>query len=129
MKIFVTGSSGFIGRHLVTRLRELKHVVYEYSDRGDSLCDPLRMYERILVAQPDVVYHLAAHANVRASARDSALVFESNTRGTFNLLEAMKDAGPQFRRIVFASSCSVYGEPTVFPSGEYTAPMPVQTSL
>ncbi len=129
MRVFVTGSTGFIGRHLVAKLKADGHLVSEYGGRGDSLCDPLRMFERIRQAEPEVVYHLAAHAAVRMSARDSALVFESNTRGTFNLLEAMREAGPQYRRIVFASSCSVYGEPTTFPSGEYTSAMPVQTSL
>ncbi len=64
---------------------------------------------------------------MRQSEGDAALVFESNTRGTFNVLEAMRLSG--CKRIVFASSCSVYGEPTTFPSGEYTAAMPVQTSL
>jgi UDP-glucose 4-epimerase len=48
-------------------------------------------------------------------------------RGTFNVLEAMRMAG--HHRIIFASSCSVYGEPTSFPSGEYNSAMPVQTSL
>ncbi len=127
MRAFVTGGGGFVGRHLVARLQQGGAEVYEYSGRADSLCDPLRLYERLKAARPDVVYHLAAHANVRHSAGDAALVFESNVRGTFNVLEAMRMA--ECRRIVFASSCSVYGEPTTFPSGEYTAAMPVQTSL
>ena len=127
MRAFVTGGGGFVGRHLVARLQQDGADVYEYSGRADSLCDPLRLYERLKAARPDVVYHLAAHANVRHSAGDAALVFESNVRGTFNVLEAMRMADCD--RIVFASSCSVYGEPTSFPSGEYTAAMPVQTSL
>ncbi len=127
MRAFVTGSTGFVGRHLVARLLAGGADVHEYGGRADSLCDPLRLYERLKAAKPDVVYHLAAHANVRQSEGDAALVFESNTRGTFNVLEAMRLSG--CKRIVFASSCSVYGEPTTFPSGEYTAAMPVQTSL
>ena len=127
MRAFVTGGGGFVGRHLVARLRTLGHAVYEYSGRADSLSDPLRLCERLQAAVPDVVYHLAAHANVRFSDGDSSLVFESNTRGTFNVLEAMRRT--PCRRIIFASSCSVYGEPTTFPSGEYNSAMPVQTSL
>ena len=127
MRVFCTGSNGFVGRHLVAQLTTLGHLVYEYSGRADSLSDPLRLSERLQAAVPDVVYHLAAHANVRFSDGDSSLVFESNTRGTFNVLEAMRRT--PCRRIVFASSCSVYGEPTTFPSGEYNSAMPVQTSL
>lgn len=128
MRAFVTGGGGFVGRHLVARLKQGGAEVYEYSGRGDSLCDPLRLYERLRSARPDVVYHLAAHANVRQSDGDAGLVFESNTRGTFNVLEAMRLVGGS-KRIIFASSCSVYGEPTSFPSGEYDSKMPVQTSL
>src|SRR5262249_18846543 len=51
---------------------------------------------------------------------------QQNTLGTFNVLEAMRERG--VRRIVFASTGSVYGEPAVFPTPE-DAPFPVQTSL
>ena len=74
----------------------------------------------------DTVFHLAANADVRFGLEDPSRDFEQNTVGTFTVLEAMRAAG--VRRILFASSGSVYGEPEVAPTPE-DAPFPVQTSL
>ncbi len=124
---FVTGASGFIGQNLVKRLKSAGWNVTGYdSAYGGNICDTLRLQECIENAKPDVVFHLAAYANVRRGASEPARAFETNTRGTFNTLEAMRESG--CRRVVFTSSCSVYGEPTQFPTTE-DAPFPVQTSL
>jgi UDP-glucose 4-epimerase len=74
----------------------------------------------------DLVFHLAANADVRFGTEHPRKDFEQNTVATFNVLEAMRVNG--VRRIVFASTGSIYGEPDVHPTPE-TAPFPVQTSL
>ena len=74
----------------------------------------------------EVVFHLAANADVRFGTDHPRRDLEQNTLATFNVLEAMRRSGA--RRIAFSSTGSVYGEPAVFPTPE-DAPFPVQTSL
>src|SRR4051794_16137915 len=74
----------------------------------------------------DLVFHLAANADVRFGLEHPRRDLEQNTIGTHNVLEAMRATGA--RRIVFSSTGSVYGRSTVFPTPE-DAPFPVQTSL
>lgn len=100
-------------------------VTYD-SAKGENICDTLRLQESLEAANPDIVFHLAAYANVRRAPEEAARVFEVNTRGTYNVLEAMRHT--DCRRILFTSSCSVYGEPSEFPTTEQ-APFPIQTSL
>jgi UDP-glucose 4-epimerase len=74
----------------------------------------------------DFVFHLAANADVRHGPDHPDRDLQQNTHATFNVLEAMRRAS--VRRIAFASTGSVYGEPELFPTPE-NAPFPVQTSL
>jgi UDP-glucose 4-epimerase len=74
----------------------------------------------------DIVFHLAANADVRSGTAHPGKDLEQNTIGTFNVLEAMRSTG--IERIAFSSTGSVYGEPAVHPTPE-TAAFPVQTSL
>lgn len=134
-KIFVTGGAGFVGSHLVNRLIASGHNVRVYDKRvlptfgnaghlqGDLLDAPaltraMRSYE--------MVYHLAANADVRHGPDYSMRDTEQNLVATQNVLEAMR--ANDIHAIAFTSSASVYGEPKVFPTPE-DAPMPVQTSL
>ncbi|WLB91482.1 NAD-dependent epimerase/dehydratase family protein [Bradyrhizobium japonicum USDA 135] len=78
------------------------------------------------IAGCDMVFHLAANADVRFGTHHPFKDIEQNLIATYNLLEAMRANG--IKRIAFASTGSVYGEATVFPTPE-TAPFPVQTSL
>src|SRR5262249_19618474 len=78
------------------------------------------------VAGHDVVFHLAANADVRFGLEHPRRDLEQNAIGTFNVLEAMRAA--RVRRIAFSSTGSVYGEPEIFPTPE-TCPFPRQTSL
>ena len=144
MRAFITGGAGFIGSAFVDRLLADGHDVTAYDNfstgqrpfladaarhprfrlvEGDIL-DPPRL--RSAVAGHDLVLHLAANADVRFGLEEPRRDLEQNTVGTFNVLEAMR-AGA-VRRIAFASTGSVYGEPGVFPTPE-TCPFPVQTSL
>lgn len=74
----------------------------------------------------ELVVHLAANADVRFGTEHPRKDLDQNTIATWNVLEAMRERG--CKRIVFASTGSVYGEPEVFPTPE-TCPFPVQTSL
>jgi UDP-glucose 4-epimerase len=74
----------------------------------------------------DVVFHLAANADVRYGTEDPRRDLEQNTIATFNVLEAMRTNG--VKRIAFSSTGSIYGEPEIFPTPE-TCPFPIQTSL
>jgi UDP-glucose 4-epimerase len=74
----------------------------------------------------DWVFHLQANADVRGGLAHPTLDLELNTMGTSHVLEAMRLAG--VTRILFSSTGSVYGEPTLSPTPE-DAPFPLQTSL
>ncbi|MCL5788523.1 MAG: NAD-dependent epimerase/dehydratase family protein [Candidatus Marsarchaeota archaeon] len=73
----------------------------------------------------DVVFHLAAHANIRTSLVNHRADLEHNLVGTLNILEAMLHHG--VRDLVFASTSALYGEASIEPTPESYAP--VQTSL
>jgi UDP-glucose 4-epimerase len=141
---FVTGAAGFIGSRLVDRLLASGHSVAGFDNFssgfpqflteaqqsprfrlcvGDTL-DRAALCEAMTGA--DIVFHFAANADVRFGTAHPERDLQQNTIATFNVLEAMRATGA--RRVVFASSGSVYGEPDVFPTPE-TAPFPVQTSL
>lgn len=146
MQAFVTGGAGFIGSHLVDRLLAEDHVVTVYDNlstgherflecaagspsfrlvRGDTL-DVDATTRAMRISQPDFVFHLAANADVRFGTDHPSKDLAQNTIATFNVLEAMR--ATDVRRIAFASTGSIYGEPNVFPTPE-AAPFPVQTSL
>jgi UDP-glucose 4-epimerase len=141
---FVTGGAGFIGSTLVDRLLAAGHRVTAYDNfstgqrpfladagrnprfalvEGDLLDLPLL---KRAVAGHDLVFHLAANADVRFGTDHPDRDLRQNTIATFNVLEAMRANG--VKRIGFSSTGSVYGEADVFPTPE-TAPFPIQTSL
>lgn len=144
MHFLVTGAAGFIGSHLVDRLLALGHQVTGLDNfstgqemfleqasghpsfrlvRGDIL-DPEALEAAMQGAE--FVFHLAANADVRYGTHHPWKDLEQNTLGTWRVLEAMRKLG--VRRLGFASTGSIYGEPEVFPTPE-DCPFPVQTSL
>lgn len=92
---------------------------------GDLL-DRARLVEAFQRQPVDVVFHLAANADVSRGSEHPDKDLEQNTIGTFNVLEAMRANG--VHRIMFSSTGSIYGEPSVFPTPE-DAPFPIQTSF
>ena len=106
MKILVTGSQGYIGTAVTKRLGELGHVTISLDsvlghDLNSPDSDPL-FYE-----ETDVVVHLAALAGVEGSDKELDDYFQNNTVATFRLLELIRKF--KVPKLVFASSCSVYG--------------------
>lgn len=144
MHAFVTGAAGFIGSNLVDRLLGAGHSVVGYDNMSTgqrrflesaSKSSRFKLVEadlldtgalRSAVAGSDMVFHLAANADVRFGTHHPFRDIEQNTIATYNVLEAMRANG--LKRIAFSSTGSVYGEATVFPTPE-NAPFPVQTSL
>jgi UDP-glucose 4-epimerase len=91
--------------------------------RGDNLDLPLLTRS---MAGCDIVFHLAANADVRFGTEHPRRDLEQNTIATQNVLEAMRAGG--IKTIAFSSTGSVYGEAKMIPTPE-DAPFPVQTSL
>ena len=131
-RALVTGAAGFIGSHLVDRLlasgwsvtaidnfdpfydRAIKEAnIFEHRLNSRfrllelDVRQPGALEEADLAGDFDVIVHLAARAGVRPSIADPAGYYETNVRGTQNLLEFARRRG--IRRFVFASSSSVYG--------------------
>jgi UDP-glucose 4-epimerase len=143
-KIFITGAAGFIGSHLVDRWLQRGVRVVGYDNFSTGLDPHLQsarqnpnftlFREDVLDRQAltramsgcDLVFHLAANADVRFGTRHPQKDLEQNTMATFNVLEAMRVNG--IKRIAYSSTGSVYGEPKIFPTPE-EAPFPTQTSL
>jgi len=144
MKILVTGAAGFIGSNLVDRLLADGHEVIGIDNfstgqrrflEGALRLPRFRLVEGDLLDLPvisaamagcELVFHLAANADVRFGLEHPRRDLEQNTIATFNVLEAMRSAGT--RKIAFSSTGSVYGEATMIPTPE-DAPFPIQTSL
>lgn len=107
MKILVTGSSGFIGTHLVKALTENSDEVLTFDIRSSplqSINDPLAIQRVIKKHRPTVIIHLAALSNRKDVVTDPDLAMRTNILGTFNILRIAHKA--QIRTIV-ASSAAV----------------------
>ena len=143
-KVFVTGVCGFIGSNLIDRLLKDGYKVVGWDNlstgrikfieealknpnftliQGDNL-NVSALSEAMIGC--DVVFHLAANADVRFGLNHPSKDLNQNTIATFNVLTAMKERG--IKKIIFSSTGSVYGESTVIPTPENAA-FPIQTSL
>lgn len=103
MRYCVTGSSGFIGSHVVKALRDAGNDVVELDLKIGYDIRKFRDCQR--VQGSDVVIHLAAIADVRQCEANRSAAHETNVTGFLNVLEASMDAG----RFVYASSAAVHG--------------------
>jgi UDP-glucose 4-epimerase len=144
VRCVVTGCAGFVGSLLTDRLLRDGHTVTGIDDmstgREEFLAgarrSPAFAFHRTdlldapalpdIVRGADIVFHLAANADVRFGTEHPTKDFEQNARATLNVLEAMRVTG--VKKIAFSSTGSVYGEAKEFPTPEFTA-IPVQTSL
>jgi len=132
MRFLVTGGAGFIGSHTVDELVRRCHDVVVLDDLStgkienlaqvsstikftrESIADLDALREACLGA--DCVIHLAAQTSVPRSVKDPIETNLINVNGTLNVLVAARDA--DVKRVVFASSCAVYGKTAVLPIRE-----------
>jgi len=116
VKALVTGPAGFVGSHLRAELGDA-FAPYE----GDVLdADALRE----AVRGADAVVHLAAQSSVAASWEDALASWRVNVDGTVCVLEAVRAARPE-ARVLFASTCEVYGNASRIPTPEDERVAPV----
>jgi nucleoside-diphosphate-sugar epimerase len=128
----VTGGAGFIGSHIVRRLLELGHSVRVLDNLSTGREGNLKgLKEKVEITNGDIrdldtvkaavqgmdyVFHQAAMASVPRSLKNPRETMEVNVRGTLNILLCSRDSG--IKRLVFASSSSVYGDSETLPKRE-----------
>lgn len=140
----VTGAAGFIGSTLVDRLLKDGYQVIgidNFSTGQRRFLDGaignsnFTLYEidildldalKSAFVGGEIVFHLAANADVRFGTEHPRKDLEQNTIATYNVLEAMRSNS--IKKIAFSSTGSVYGEAPVVPTPE-NGPFPIQTSL
>jgi len=137
LRILVTGGAGFIGSHLVDVLlsKNNKVIVYDnfdkyYLNKEKNIQHNLKEsnfslikadilnYKNLLrsIKGVDIVFHMAAQPGVRVSMENPEKTTQTNILGTLNVLKAAK--AMSVKRVVFASSSSVYGTPQYLPLDE-----------
>jgi nucleoside-diphosphate-sugar epimerase len=139
MRVAVTGGGGFIGSHVVERMLGDGHDVVVLDNfatgRRENLTPlvdeielvegDIRSYERVHTAVRgcDIVLHQAGLPSVPRSVQDPLTSTEANITGTLNVLLNARDAG--VRRVVYASSSSIYGAEPRLPKHEDMRPQPM----
>ena len=138
MKILVVGGAGYIGSVCSELLLDEGHEVAIFDNlieghqhavdpranfiRGD-LADREQIEAALSSTRPDAVMHFAAYALVPESMRDPSKYFRNNVSNGLNLLDAMLVTG--VRRIIFSSTCALFGPPERVPIDETTPTRPI----
>lgn len=136
MKILVTGGAGFIGSHLTDKLIDKGHKVVvvdnlstgkkeNLNPKADFYNLDISEFEKIkpFFKGVDFVFHLAAIPRVPISIEDPINTSKVNILGTINVFKAAIDA--KVKRVIFASSSSVYGNQKELPLREDMQPAPI----
>jgi NAD dependent epimerase/dehydratase family len=135
--ILVTGGAGYIGSHTCKALRHagFDPITYDNLTRGNpesikwgalevgELTDQSRLRATLARYRPAAVIHFAALTDVGESNHNPLLYYQNNVGGTAVLLAAMRDCG--VNKMIFSSSCAVYGVPAVVPVSEDTPCAPI----
>ena len=138
MKYIVTGGAGFIGSHITEALVGKHEVIVVddlFSGKTHNLAefqDSIQFIKGTITDLPlmrdicegaDGIFHEAAIASVPRSIKNPITTNEANINGTLNVLVAAKDGG--VKKVVFASSSSVYGDTPTLPKREDMEPHPL----
>ena len=137
-KALVTGGAGFIGSHLVEALVKEGYRVHVLDNLSTGRLSNLSSVKNDIVffegdirdggvlveavKNCDVIFHEAAVVSVTQSVNDPAGTHDVNTTGTLTVLESAHRAG--VKRVIFASSCAVYGDDPRLPKHEKMVPRP-----
>jgi UDP-glucose 4-epimerase len=141
MKYIVTGGAGFIGSHIVEELAQLRHEVVIidnlFSGKMENI-QPFLKHKNVTFVKgsitdlpllktvfegADGIFHEGAIASVPRSLANPLATNEANVTGTLNVLVAARDCG--VRKVLFASSSSVYGNTPTLPKREDMTPCPL----
>lgn len=124
-RILITGCSGYIGSHLLNFLNQKAYPLAGFSHRENpGVTNDIRWTVGDIRSPSDLknamtgcecVIHLAC-SNLRTSFSDPRLDFEVNALGTLNVLESARSAG--IRKVIYASTCQVYGSTAILPTPE-----------
>lgn len=139
MKFLVTGGAGFIGSNLATELNKIGEVIIiddlstgnmenikSLIDEGVEFTEASILdYDKLLKISMDVdyIFHLAALPSVTRSINNPVKTNEVNVSGTLNVLEAARKNN--VKKVVYASSSSVYGDTPTLPKKESMKPDPL----
>jgi UDP-arabinose 4-epimerase len=137
MKVLVTGGAGYIGSHTCKALASAGHVpvAFDNLSRGHrwavkwgplvygDVRDTNEVRKAIEAHDIDAVIHFAAFAYVGESVEDPNQYYQNNVGGLLSILDAMVSCG--VHRIVFSSTCAVYGIPESLPIAETTLCSPI----
>jgi UDP-arabinose 4-epimerase len=133
--VLVIGGAGYIGSHAARALKRAGHEViifdnlctgYEFLAAGFELVKGDMLDGAALakvMPRADAVMHFAAHAYVGESGTNPRKYFRNNVEGGLSLLNAALDAG--VKKVIYSSTCAVYGEPAKVPIAEDTPRQPV----
>ena len=134
MRTLVTGGGGFIGSHLTELLLKLGHTVIVIDNLSNGRLNNINHFlenEKFEFHELDIinldeikpifknvdwVFHLAGMADIVPSIENPKTYYDCNVTGTFNVLEASREAG--IKKIVYAASSSSYGIPDNYPTAE-----------
>jgi UDP-glucose 4-epimerase len=138
MKILVVGGAGYIGSICTEVLLDQGHEIAVFDNLSEGhrgALDPRARFiegdledrqaidSALAVARPEAVMHFAASALVSESMRDPSKYFRNNVSSGLNLLDAMVAA--HVERIVFSSTCAIFGLPERVPIGESAPTRPI----
>jgi UDP-glucose 4-epimerase len=138
MTVLVTGGAGYIGSHTVRKLSEKGYdvVILDNLSRGHiesvpknvhfenvDLLNESALNNAIKRHNVDAVIHFAAFAYVGESVENPGLYYRNNVVGSFNLIKVINELG--IKKIVFSSTCSIYGNPENIPISEKEPAYPI----
>ena len=104
--VLITGATGFIGGHLINRLRKIGASCFEF--KGD-LSSFANVYSQIINEDHDVIIHLGGIGNVDECERNPDKAFFVNLTGTLNIIESLRRSG-KTTHFIFSSTGQVYSQ-------------------